>query len=152
MDCTNLRSEPGTVFIGLNFGKLDTTFLKGVGILSILLLMTLSIVSVISIQQFNIVGDLNKTYAETLKQFMLKKMRFRKLQQINIVLCHLLLIAVIILLSKFFSGKDITDSKYFWTFSFSLSYVFLLLYSKWVSKNYNNTLMQTEALLKETEP
>jgi len=40
-------------------------------------------------------------------------------------------------------------NKYFWTFSFTLGYIFLLFYSKWVSKHYNKILSQAEELLKE---
>jgi hypothetical protein len=139
----------GGAYIGLNFGKLDTTFLQGTGIISILLLLTLSVISIISIQQLSMSGNVNKTYAETLKEFAIKKLRFLKFQKINITLSYLLLVTVIILLSKFFSGRDITDSKYFWIFSFSFGYIFLLFYSKWVSKHYNKTLSQAEELLKE---
>ena len=139
----------GAAYIGLNFGKLDNAFLQGVGILAILLLATLSVISAISIRQLNMAGDVTKTYAETLKEFAVKKMRFLKFQKINITLSYLLLVTVIILLSKFFNGRDITDSKYFWTLSFSFGYIFLLFYSRWVSKHYNNTLRQTEELLKE---
>jgi uncharacterized membrane protein len=139
----------GAAFIVLNFSKLDTTFLQGVGIISILLLLTLSAFSLISLRQFNMTGDVNKPYAETLKDFAVQKIRFHKFQRINVTLSYLLLVTIVILLSKFFSGKDITGSKYFWTFSFSFGYIFLLFYSKWVLKYYNKTLRQAEDLLKE---
>jgi hypothetical protein len=141
----------GASFIGLNFYKLDTTFLQGAGIVSILLLLTLSIISLLSLRQFTMPGDVNKPYAETLRKFAVQKIQFHKLQKINITLSYLLLVAIIILLSKFFGGKDITDSKYFWIFSFSFGYIFLLFYSKWVFKHYNKTLRQMEELLKELQ-
>jgi uncharacterized membrane protein YqhA len=94
-------------------------------------------------------ADLNKTYAETLKDFAIQKLRFHKFQKINVTLSYLLLITTIILMSKFLNGKDITANKYFWIFSFTIGYLFLLFYSKWVSKYYNNTLRQSEDLLKE---
>ena len=142
----------GASYILLNFGKLDTGFLQGAGIISILLLLTLCVISLISIRQFSMKENLNKPYAETLKIFAIQKIRFHKFQRINIVLSYLLLVTTIILLSKFFSGKDITDSKYFWAFSFSFGYIFLLFYSKWVMKYYNKTLKQTEELLQELQP
>ncbi len=141
----------GAAYVVVNFSKLDTTFLQGVGIISILLLLTLSVISLISLRQFNMKENVNEPYAETLKVFAIKKIRFHKFQRINITLSDLLLVATIILLSKFFSGKDITDSKYFWVFSFSFGYIFLLFYSKWVMKYYNKTLRQTEELLLELQ-
>lgn len=136
-------------YIALNFYKLDTTFLQGVGIVSISLLLTLSIISFLSFRQFNIKGDVNKPHVETLKIFAIQKIQFYKLQKINITLSYLLLVTIIILLSKLFSGIDITNSKYFWTFSFCFGYIFLLFYSKWVLKYYRKTLKQTEELLHE---
>lgn len=139
----------GASFIILNFSKLDTAFLQGVGIVTILLLLALSVISLLSLRQFNIKGNVTKPYAETLKEFATQKIRFHKLQRINVTLSYLLLVVTIILLSKFFNGKDITDSKYFWTFSFSFGYIFLLFYSKWVLRYYANALRQAEDLLKE---
>ena len=137
--------------IEFNFYKLDTSFLQGVGVLSILNLLTLSAISILSLRQLKITSDFNQPYAETLKIFATQKLQFYKLQKINITLSYLLLVTVIILLSKFFSGRDITDSKYFWTFSFSFGYIFLLFFSKFVTKFYKNTLKETEELLHELQ-
>ncbi len=139
------------VYIGFNFGKLDTVFLQGAGILAILLLVALSIISLLSVRHFNMPADVSKPYAEILKAFAVQKIRFHKFQQINVMLSYLLLVDTIVLMSKFFSDKDISDNKYFWIFSFPLGYIFLLFFSKWVSKKYNNTLRQAEQLLKELE-
>ena len=141
-----------TIFIGLNFYKLDNIFLQGVGIVSILLLLTLSVVSFLSLRQLKKTNDFTKPYAETLKIFATQKLEFYKLQKINITLSYLLLVTVIILLSKFFSGRDITDSKYFWTFSFSFGYIFLLFFSKFVTRFYKTTLRKSEELLQELQP
>ena len=140
-----------TIFIGLNFYKLDTTFLQGVGVISILVLLTLSIISFLSLRQLQLTNDFSKPYAETLKIFATQKLQFYKLQKINITLSYLLLVTVIILISKFFNGRDITDSKYFWIFSFSFGYIFLLFFSKFVTRFYKNTLKKSEELLQELE-
>jgi hypothetical protein len=137
------------IYIGINFYKLDSNFLKGVGIISILVLMTLSIVSLLSLRQLKMTKDFNRPYAETLRIFATQKLEFYKLQKINMTLSYLLLVTIIILISKFFNNRDITDSKYFWTFSFSFGYIFLLFLSKFVTKFYKTTLTKTEELLQE---
>lgn len=137
----------GAVFIGFNFNKLDTTFFQATGIISMLLLLTLSVISLKSLQQFNI-GNVNKPYVEALKDFAIQKIRFHKFQKINITLSYLLLVTTIMLLSKIFGGKDIATGSYF-GIAFSLGFVFLFSYSKWVSKHYSNTLKKTEELLKD---
>lgn len=139
----------GAVYIGFQFHKLDASLVRGTGILAIVLLILLPIISLKSVLQFNRIGDVNKPYAETLKDFSLQKIRFYKLQKINMILCYLLLVTIIVLFSKLFGKNDITESKSFWIFSFSFGYLFLLFYAKWVAKYYSSTLQQTEELLKE---
>lgn len=139
------------VFIMLNFYRLDTGFLQGTGVLSILLLLMLAVISFLSLRQLKVTGDLGRPHAAILQTFASRKMVFYKLQKINVVLCYLLLVTVIILFSKFFGGNDITGSKYFWTFSFTIGYIFLLFFSKYVTNVYKNTLQQTEELLQDLQ-
>lgn len=139
----------GAVFIAVKFCSLNTPFLQGTGIVAILLLLVLSAISFLSIRRFTRPADLTKTYTETVRDFALQKIQFVKLQKINGTLSYLLLVVVIILMSKFINGKDLSANKYFWTCSFTLGYIFLLFYSKWVSTYYGKTLSQAEELLKE---
>ncbi len=136
-------------FIALNFNKLETITLQAVGIASIIILLIISTLGVLSLQQLNIKKDLNKPYVETLKIFATQKQAFYKLQKINFILCYLLMVTIIILLPKLFGNKDITEYKYFWLYAFSTGYIFLLLLSKFVAKFYKKTLQQSEELLKE---
>jgi hypothetical protein len=136
-------------FIGLHFTKLDTNLLQAAGILSILLLLLLPIISMLSTWKLGQVGNVNRSYAETLKAFATQKIRFVKLQKLNVTLSYLLLVSIIVLMSKLLGGNDLSDNKYFWIFSFTIGYVFLLFYSKWVEKYYRKTLHQAEELLSE---
>ncbi len=142
----------GLGFIGFNFNKLDTVFLQAIGVFTILLLMILPILSYLSLTQLNSADNFDKPYIEILTQFANQKLRFLQYQKTNAFLNYLLLVMIIILLPKFFYGKDITFSKSFWTFAFSFGYLFLLFFSKWVKKFYGNSLRQAEELLKVIEP
>lgn len=139
------------VFIGLNFKQLDTQFLKAAGMMAILMLLTLSVISLISLRYLNINVDFNNTYADTLRRFAVQKLQFFKLQKLNVTLCYILLVSVIILMSKLLSGRDLSESKYFWLFSFTFGYLFLSFYSNWVSKYYKKTVTEAEDLLKELQ-
>lgn len=141
----------GFSFIVLNFYKLDTTFLKSIGLLAVLLLLILPILSFLSLKQFNSTNNFNKPYLQILKQFANQKLQFFKYQKVNAFLSYLLLVMVIILLPKFFYDKDLELNKYFWIISFTIGYIFLLFFSKWVNKFYSNSLDQAEDLLKEIE-
>lgn len=138
-------------FIALNFNKLDTIILQAIGVASIIILLIISTLGILSLQQLNLKKDLNKPYAETLKIFATQKLAFYKLQKINIILCYLLMITIIILLPKLFGGKDITEYKYFWLYTFVTGYVFLFWFSKFVTKSYRKTLQQTQELLMELQ-
>jgi len=141
----------GLSFVAFNFNKLDTIFLKSVGVLTILLLLIMPVLSFLSLTQFNSAENFDKPYIEIIKQFANQKLRFLKYQKANAFLSYLLLVTVIILLPKFFYGKDISFSKSFWIFAFSFGYIFLLFFSKRVKKFYSNSLKQAEELLKEIE-
>ena len=139
----------GLVFVAFNFSKLDTLFFEATGVITMLLLIVLPAISLSSLTQFYLIKNPGKTYADAIKVFALRKLRFLKLQRINAAFTYLLLVAVIILLPKFFGKKAIADNGYFWTFAFSFGYIFLIFFSKWVKKVYSNTLKQAEELLKE---
>ncbi|MEO7769125.1 MAG: hypothetical protein ABIS01_16960 [Ferruginibacter sp.] len=141
----------GAAFISFNFGRLDTMFLKVVGITSILILISTPIISVISVGRFNLVNDLGKPYAATLRQFATQKLRFQKLQQVNAFINYLLLVTIIILIPKFSRGADVSTSNYFWLFAFSFGYIFLAFFSKWVKKYYHKSITQAEELLNELD-
>lgn len=137
------------VYIVYNFDKLDTITFQIVGVTAVLLLLILPVLSLMSIQQIYKVGDASRTYAETLKEFTVQKIKFCKLQKLNLTLSYLLLVMVILLSARLFGRNEITDSKYFWIFSMSFGYIFLVFFAKWVGKQYNNTIRETEDLLKE---
>lgn len=103
----------GAGFIGFKFSELDTIYLQIVVIIAISLLILMPTISLLSFSRFNLMSDVNKPYAETLRQFAVQELRFQKFQQANAFFSYLLLVTIIILLPKFFKGTDISTSKYF---------------------------------------
>lgn len=137
------------IFIVINFSKLEPIAYEVVGILTILLLVILSVISLMSILPLFKVADLNKSYAETLKDFATKKRNFFKLQKWNLLLSYGLLVTVILLSTRLFVRNEITDNKFFFVFAFILGYAFFLVFSSWVGKKYKKSIRMTEDLLKE---
>lgn len=137
------------VFIGFSFDKLNTVSFQIVGVVSILLFVILPAISLLSIQQLYKSGGINKSYADTLKEFAVQKIKFCKLQKLNFTLSYLLLATVILLSTKLFGRNEIADNKYFFITVFGFGYIILLSLSKWVFKSYNKTIRQTEDLLNE---
>lgn len=137
-------------FIALNFGKLDTLILKIVGVAAILILIMIPSLSLLSLRQFSS-ENFDKPHVEIIKQFAKSKLLFVKYQNINAFLNYVLLVTVIILLPKLFSGKDLTLSKSFWLTALPLGYIFLIFFSKWVKRLYGKSLTAAEELLKDVE-
>jgi len=139
----------GAGYIGLNFGTLETFFYQAAGIVTIVLLVALPLISLASIRQLKMTGNVNRSYADTLKQFAIQKIRFCRLQKLNFTLSYLLLATAILLSARLFGKSWASGNKFFFIASFSIGYIVLLFFSKWVWKRYNNILQQAEELLKE---
>ncbi len=136
-------------FIVFNFYKLDQIAFKIAGALSILIFLVLPVLSIISIQQLHKGVDIEKPYSDVVKQFAIRKIKFCRLQKLNLSLSYLLLVSVILTSARIFGRNETTDSKYFFIFAFSFGYIFFLVFSKWVSRSYNKTIRQTENLLRD---
>lgn len=137
------------VYLGLRFVDLDTYLLQAAGLLSILLLLCVPVISILSTWKLYKVGDVKQPYALTLQSFAVQKIRFVKLQKLNVTLCYLLLVLLIIILFKLFNNQNISGNNYYWLFSFTIGFIFLLFYSRWVESYYYKSLRQAEDLLRE---
>ena len=137
------------IYIGFQFDFLDTVLFKFVGVASISLLILMPAISLFSIQQLFKSTDIGKSYVETLKEFAVQKMKFCKLQKLNITLGYLLLAVLMILVTKLFGKHTNDENAYTMIFGFCFGYVVLLFFSKWVFKKYNKIIDQTEILLVE---
>jgi hypothetical protein len=136
-------------FIGFNFDKLDGPTYQIIGVIGILVFLMVTAISLLSLQNLKKVGDVGKPYVDTLKDFATQKIKFNRLQKLNLRVSYLQLVIVVLLLPKLFEKNGITDSKYFYIFSFSVCFIFLLIFSKLVMNSYNKTIRQAEDLLKE---
>ena len=137
------------VFIACNFNELDTSVTRCTGAIAILLLLLLPILSFLSLSKLNSESAVNESHVEVLQQFAIDRLRFQRYQKMNVTLCYLLMVAIIILLPKFFYGKDMVINKAFWTFAFSFGYIFLMVFSRLISRYYGRSLNQAEELLRE---
>ncbi len=138
------------IYVIFNFEKLNSTPTLICGIASILLFVILPLISLWSVRSLYRVGNVSRTYADTLKDFTVQKIKFYRLQKINFTLSYLLLAVLLILLPKLFGKKEFSNDQYFWVLLLgSLGYIVLAFFSKWVFKSYNKKIRQTEELLNE---
>ncbi len=139
----------GAAWLIVNFGKLEGTVYQFFGVLIVLLLFILPVISLKSVRSIQRVSISTSTYAETITNFARQKIRFQKLQKINVSLALALFVLSLPVLANI-QGKDLSAIPNFWIF-FPASLVLLLLFSWWVLQYYNKALNEAEEMLNEVE-
>lgn len=138
----------GAAYLSVNVPKLDEPLIQVFGVISIALLLVLPIISLQSIRAMRKVNLAVHTYIEALQVFGKQKLRFQKLQKLNVSLgLFLMLIGVPVLLA--IQGIYLNPTPLFWMLYFPLGVMFFLGFSYWVLKYYNRKLKATERMLAE---
>jgi hypothetical protein len=138
----------GAAYLSVNVPKLEEPLIQFFGVISIALLLILPIISHQSVRAMRNVNLAAQTYLETIQIFGKQKLRFQKLQKLNVSLgLFLLVIGVPVLLS--IQGMSLNPTPLFWMLYFPLGVMFFLGFSFWVLKYYNRKLKATEKLLAE---
>lgn len=139
------------LMFALFFDHFDTLFLKMTSLFSISLLLTLPTLSFYYLFKMYQVSQPGSLPAETLKNFTKQKIRFQKLQRVNLFLGFVLIVACIVLSTKIYNEYDVTQSQYFWAITFTGSFFFVGIFYKWINQKYNRSIAQAENLLKELQ-
>ncbi|MDP2235647.1 MAG: hypothetical protein Q8J88_04350 [Bacteroidales bacterium] len=138
----------GAAYLIINFTKIDDTLMQVFALVAILLLFILPIISLKSLRAMKNVNIPSKSYLETIEDFAKRKIRFQKLQKLNVSLGLFLMLVAIPVLSAV-QGKDIGQIPYFWTLIFPISIAFFLAFAYWVLRSYNKILNETEKMLSD---
>lgn len=138
----------GAIYLTMNFTKIEDILWKLFAIIAITLLAILPIVSLKSLRKIKNVTISGKTYIEAIEDFGKRKIRFQRLQKLNVSLALFLMLVAIPVLSAI-QGKDISQSTHFWTLTFPVSIIFFLVFALWVLKSYNKILRETEKMLSD---
>ncbi|MCH6235013.1 hypothetical protein [Cognataquiflexum rubidum] len=138
----------GAAYLSVNVPKLEEPLIQLFGVISIALLLVLPIISLQSIRAMKKVNLSSHTYLETIQIFGKQKIRFQKLQKLNISLgLFLMVIGVPVLLA--IKGISLDPTPLFWMLYFPLGVMFFLGFSYWTLKYYNKALKATEKMLAE---
>ncbi|MCS4434748.1 hypothetical protein [Aquiflexum gelatinilyticum] len=138
----------GAAYLSVNVPKLDEPLIQFFGVISIALLLILPIISLQSVRAMRKINLSSHSYLEALQVFGKQKIRFQKLQKLNVSLgMFLMVIGVPVLMA--IQDKSIEFSSLFWMLYFPLGIMFFLGFSYWVLKYYNRKLKATEKLLTE---
>ncbi len=138
----------GAIYLIFNFSKLEDVRMQLFAGIAVALLITLPIISLKSLQTVKGVPISSKTYLAAIDDFGKRKIRFQKLQKLNVSLGLFLMLVAIPVLSEI-QGKDIAQTPYFWTVIFPASIAFFLAFSFWVLRFYDRILNETEKMLSD---
>jgi len=136
----------GAAYLIVNFTKIEQILMQIFGIISIALLLILPIISLQSIRAMKKVNIVSKTYLETINTFAKQKIKFQKLQKLNVALGMFLMLIAIPVLSAI-QGKDVSQIPHFWSVIFPFFVLFFLGFAYWVLRAYNRALNEAEKML-----
>ncbi len=138
----------GAAYLIWNFTRIDLWLMQIFGIVAIVLLIILPIISFISVRELKSVKFSIQSYSETIRKYARQKIRFQKLQTLNIALAMIVMLTSIPVLVNI-QGKEITSIPYFWTLLFPTGIALFFAFTFWVLRHYNNALKEAEEVLSE---
>jgi hypothetical protein len=136
----------GAGYVSVHLTKIEGLYMQVLAGLAIGLLLLLPILSLASVRALKKVNVSTATYLETIHTFARQKIRFQRLQKMNVVFSMALMLVSLPVLAAV-QGKDLGQIPYFWSAIFPVFVVVFLAFAYWVLKSYNKTLENMENLL-----
>lgn len=138
----------GASYILMNFTKIDELLIQVLAGISVALLFILPVISLKSVRSIKNINISSNTYLEIINLFGKQKIRFQKLQKLNVALGLFFMLIILPVLAAI-QGKNLREIPNFWTLIFPIFVLFFLVFSWWVLKSYNKILSNTEKMLSE---
>lgn len=138
----------GAAYLSVNLSAMEDMLMQIFAVVEIILLLVLPIISLQSIRALKAVNVPSQTYLEAINAFARQKIRFQKLQKLNVSLGLFVLLIAVPVLSAI-QGKELGQTPYFWPLIFPVYVLFFLFFSYWVLKSYNKILNEAEEMLSE---
>ncbi len=138
------------LYILINIQQLNTWYLLGCGISSVIILFLLCFLSLRSISKISGVNISKNNYKESLLQYSKAKMQFVSAQKVNFYLSAILMLVILPVMSKLIAGKDVFKQTDVWLY-YVIAFPFFYPFSRWVFKRYVKIVSDAENILKELE-
>jgi len=137
----------------VNFGALDTWYLKACGVFTLTFLFVLPILVLRALSRIKRLNITDKNYKETLISYTKAKTNLLRLQQFGIAGSFFLMFAVAAVSSKMWSNKDFfMMERNMWSYAaIGIATLFVILVSRWGYGHYRRITTSAESLLKELE-
>jgi uncharacterized integral membrane protein len=138
----------GAAYVIINFATIERPAVQVLAVVLVLLLFVLPILSLKSVAAMRGVRISSTSYVEAIEDFAKRRIRFERLQKINVSFGLFVLLFIIPVFAAI-QGKDVTQTAHFWTLIFPMAVAFFLAFSYWVLKSYGRILNHTEKLLSD---
>jgi hypothetical protein len=136
----------GASYILMNFTKIEDFMMQVFAITAVALLFILPVISLKSVRSMRDLDFASKTYFEVINQFINQKLKFHKLQKLNVAFGLFFMLIFLPVLASI-QGKSLEQIPNFWTLVFPIYVLFFLGFSWWVLKSYNKVLDRMEKML-----
>ena len=140
-----------SLYIFINFSKLDNWHLQLSGVFTALFCVVLPILSMRSVFDMQKINMSTSNYKQSLERFAKNKKQFVLIQKASFYLSFILVIVSLPVAAKLMNGKDLFLESKAWLWYIPFGFLFLYLFSKWVFKHYKKTTQFAEELLKDLE-
>lgn len=137
----------------VNFGALDTWYLKACGVFTLTFLLVLPILVLRALSRIKRLNITDKNYKETLISYTKAKTNLLRLQQFGIAGSFFLMFAVAAVFSKMWSNEDFfMMERNMWSYAaIGLATLFVIVVSRWGYGHYRRITASAESLLKGLE-
>ena len=136
------------IFIVGGIDKLEQWYLLMCGIISVIMLILMPVLSIVALYRISSANISTDNYKQTLVDYNTNKIRFINIQKLSLCFGALLFIAILPVLGKLMSGKDLFKSATIW-YIYSVGFPFLYYFATWVLKKYRSSLNKAEEILRD---
>ena len=134
------------IFILNGMNKLEPWYLMICGIVSVMMLILMPALSLSTLFKISSANISTNDYRQVLFDYNTRKINFINVQKLSICLGALLFVAILPVMGKLVSGKDLFKSATIW-YIYSVGFPFLYYFGTWVFKKYNSSLNKAEEIL-----
>ena len=136
------------IFIVGGMDKLEPWYLRICGIVSVITLILMPSLSIVVLFKIPSANISTNNYKQTLVDYNTNKIRFINIQKLSLCFGALLFIAILPVMGKLMSGKDLFKSATIW-YIYSVGFPFLYYFATWVLKRYRSSLNKAEEILRD---
>ena len=139
-----------SIYILLNFQKLQNPYLVGCGIISVIILLMFPLLSLMGVSKIRRLNIGANNFRQSLLDYSKGKLQFVFIQKLSFYLGAILLLVILPVMGKLIGGLNYFTETRLWLL-YAVCFPFFYFFARWVFKGYIKTASDAENILKELE-